>query len=195
MSKSKIFAFFVFISVSMSSHAESKSVFGFELGEDFNAVYCKGYTSHPKEGYCIVQNKDKELKNEKDATSGQFTILFKYNDLPFWTGSKITAQLVEGKLEGIIASTGGRTTHISVSQDLLKKYGEPQSIINSEVQNQMGNKFDNNIMLWDLGNISITYIPILGDLKSGKIEFFTKKGRVAHERDIEETIKPPTRGL
>lgn len=164
----------------------SEVVFGFNLGAPVDAPTCAGdvVPAHPKEGYCFVR--PKTSSGAPDAVRGPLVqALFKYNDLPFWTGSRLELLVVNGILEGVIASTGGRTTHMSVTSDLHKRFGQPTSVVPMQAQNGLGASFDGSISMWTLGGLVVTYTPIFGDLRRGKVDVFTPTGLKAWKQALD----------
>jgi len=155
--------------------SETASAFGFTFGEKIEASQCSGsaqFPSHPKDGYCLVYGKTGGYQGNLEYT-GLVSARFKYGDLPFWTGAKLSLYLIGGKIEGIISSTGGLTTNLSVTDELITKYGQPTEKLTATAQNGFGGSFDGSILIWDLNNIKVKYFPIYGSTKEGRIDIFS----------------------
>jgi hypothetical protein len=165
------------------------NLFGFELGSVLNAPPCPNIYAHPKDGYCLVQNPMKRLRQGEGGMSGLATLHFKYNELPFWTASKLEVYLIDGKIEGLMSTTGGRTTNLSVTDDLHAKFGEPTSKIPGQAQNAMGARYDSTISRWDFPNLTVSYLPVFGDVKTGRVLVFTKAGNEAYTRELDSGMK------
>lgn len=176
----------VFISGAVNQSMAAEAIFGFTLGAPVDAPICAGdiVPAHPKEGYCFVR--PKTASGAQDAGRPSLVqALFKYNDLPFWTGSRLELLVVNGMLEGVIASTGGRTTHMSVTSDLHKRFGQPTSVAPLQAQNSLGASFDGAISMWTVGDLVVTYTPIFGDLRRGKVDAFTPTGLKAWKQALD----------
>lgn len=179
------------------SRAEKSGAFGFTFGEKIEAPKCSGsdqFPVHPQDGYCLVFNQITGYQGSP-AYTGVVSARFKYSDLPFWTGGKLSLYLIEGRIEGIIASTGGLTTSMSASDDLIKKYGQPTEKLVATAQNGFGASFDNTILIWDLPDVKVKYFPIFGNVKEGRIDIFSPTGYESRQKSIKAAERPLTRGL
>jgi hypothetical protein len=176
----------------------AETVFGLTLGEPVQLSPCGGheqFPAHPKEGFCITPASLRKLTNEEGGATGIASALFKYNDLPFWTLSRLDLVVSGEKLVGIISRTGGRTTHLSVTTDLNKRFGQPTRTVQNAAQTQLGASFDNTISMWQVGDLLVTYIPLLGDIKTGQVDLFLPAGLELYRRINAEKTPSPSRPL
>lgn len=181
----------------LTSHAEAASAFGFTFGQKIEAPQCGGteqYPSRPNEGYCLVFSKITGYLGNP-AHTGFVSASFNFSDLPFWTRGKLSLYLIDGKIEGIVASTGGSTTNISVTNALLEKYGQPTDKLETTIQNGFGADFDGTILIWNLPDVKVKYFPILENIKSGRLDIFSSTGYETYKRSIKAAEKPSARGL
>lgn len=192
-----VLVLFTFAIVPNLSHA-AETVFGLKFDQPVQLSPCEGnelYPYHPKEDFCITQLSLRNLAVDDGGSTGMVDALFKEGDLPFWTLNRLKLLLVKDRLVGIVVKTRGHMTHLSVTSDLTVRFGKPTSKVQRTAQNQMGASFDNTITIWQVGNLSVTYTPLLGDTKTGQVDVFLPTGLTLYRKLLVEKNPTPSRPL
>lgn len=98
----------------------------------------------------------------------------------------ITAQLVNGSVEGITLITYGKNWQDRFFENLSEKYGKPSTNETTTEQNMMGAKFSNIVAEWKFTNLSVRFTGIVSDIYSGIVSASTPAGARADEIERQE---------
>ena len=98
----------------------------------------------------------------------------------------ITAQLVNGSVEGITLITYGKNWQDRIFDNLRQKYGSPSTNETTTEQNMMGAKFSNIVAEWKFTNLSVRFAGIMSDIYTGIVSASTPLGERADEAKRQE---------
>jgi hypothetical protein len=87
----------------------------------------------------------------------------------------VTAEIVDGNVEGIVIGTSGLSTQDEVLAALRAKYGDPSDFQDQREQNAMGAVFDSHTAVWDFDNLRVMFIGTAGRTDKGSISVETNK--------------------
>lgn len=98
----------------------------------------------------------------------------------------ITAQLVNGSVEGITLITYGKNWQDRIFENLSQKYGTPSANETTTEQNMMGAKFSSIVAEWKFTNLSVRFAGIMSDIYTGIISASTPAGERSDEVERQE---------
>lgn len=108
--------------------------------------------------------------------------------------NKIKAEIVAGKIEGVILLTTGYVDQQSLYDSLVEKYGKPTSTGHLSLQNRMGASFDSIDAIWQFPDLKVTFSGMANKIDTGVIVARTGAGqaadvaRTAHEKAAEPRL-------
>lgn len=115
---------------------------------------------------------------------------------PPWIGilldCTINALVLDGRLHGVMAKTGGQHTDEQVSRDLKEKYGKPTGVGKITVSNDVGGRWELEELTWELKDLLVVYTPFDGRRDVGSVGVFSPEGfrAVKDERKREDARRP-----
>ncbi|MFT3762681.1 MAG: hypothetical protein QM761_08735 [Pseudoxanthomonas sp.] len=98
----------------------------------------------------------------------------------------ITAQIVNGSVEGITLITYGKNWQDRIFDNLSQKYGTPTTNETTTEQNMMGAKFSNIVAEWKFTNLNVSFAGIMSDIHTGIVSATTPTGERADEVERQE---------
>jgi hypothetical protein len=168
------------------------TVFGLTLGAPFTVSECdkdsRGYSLRITK-VCFERLFGK-IKESAPVVTESVRIRFPVSDSPSLArGGELSAQIIDGILEGISFSTRGIADIDRVMGALTQKYGEPTMRQPQVLQNRLGAKFESVDAAWVLPNLDVHFGSSLGTVDSGAVFVSTRKGAEFRSRRLKETLK------
>lgn len=161
---------------------------GVQLGEPFEMAECASKTSYGLTTY--VFEHDQPVKPCWRHTFGDPGTPLDVSDaeVQFYPARESSPAgvsfsrvlIVNGRAEGVSASTNGVTGQESILAALMRKYGTPAKLQDEEVQNRMGATFTSYTAAWGDPALQVSFYGVAGRIDSGLISVRTAIGQ-AHE--------------
>jgi hypothetical protein len=200
----KVFMFsFLLTSFRVYASAQDMTVFGMKLGEAITVPECprikvpydKSKTRYDTGKITCYQRTAVygSLSSDGEADEKTFkknpppplvtenvVVSFAYDEKPEIVFSDATAEIIDGKLEGITFGTGGIYAADSTLKRLKDKYGDKMTLVPRVVQNQMGAAYKVSDAAWTFPNLSVTFLSVTDRLDGGVVIIKTK---IAKDRE------------
>ncbi|MCU1285947.1 MAG: hypothetical protein JWO13_2297 [Acidobacteriales bacterium] len=188
--KSMVRVIFACLSLLCAIQAQDKpqldlSVFGFQIGKPFNLAECptmqvarERYTYSGSSGAPCYKRTG--LLRTKVAPVYTATVLIQFPSAEqpaLSSGLDISAQVMDGNLEGIGFNTAGVRDGEKVLQSLIEKYGEPTTKQLSTVQGSYGTVYPMIVARWAFSNLEVSFKSISTELSSGLVTIDSIKCR------------------
>lgn len=105
----------------------------------------------------------------------------------------VSAEILDGKVQGVIFSTDGVSTQDLVLSSLEEKFGKPESLTTREKQNGFGAKFDVVNASWKLQNdVSVTFEGAASRLDAGVVSILSPAARAQEEQKRKQLLDSGT---
>ncbi len=90
--------------------------------------------------------------------------------------NKISVRVIDGAVERIVFSTAGARTQNLDLAALRTRFGEPSSTATQVVQNAYGAAFNQIAVIWQLGDVSVTFLSPSTVIDNGVVTLTSSKG-------------------
>jgi hypothetical protein len=162
------------------------TVFGFQLGEKFSLSEC-ARSEHSTVKIIVYEGNDPSPCFEVNRTirpapsphtpvlDDQYVkIHFPTDDVSEMT-LNVHAQIIDGKLEGVLISTFGLKTQDETLNALKEKYGTPSDFQVEKMQNGFGAVYQSHLAHWIFEGLTVTFAGTANRVDRGVIAIETTK--------------------
>lgn len=181
--------------------AHGADFMGVELGTTFDMPECQftgeGYGARyvfsfdqpvrPCWQHSILKGKPGGPLNKE----GSFKIDFVTSDgkSPLGVSNDSTLVVVDGRVEGVQASTSGYEHQDSLLRALQAKFGKPTSLSQESMENRMGASFTSHEAVWKTPTLEVKFSGMVSRIDFGYISVFTPKATAFIEAEYERKQK------
>ncbi len=170
------------------------SMYGIEIGSPLNIKECP----KSKIAFKWEYQSSTELCAQ-DASPSEMPADFKYSARIVFPAGKmpsgiagrwVSATIIDGVVQGLIAWTGGYSTQDIVYRQLQEKFGPPVTSSRQPLASGSGAIMGGIVASWSInGGIEVNFTGVIGAIDQGMIHLGTLKGIAAYFERVDKAIQ------